>query len=401
MMARRITHAEHLDSRMQTHMLAKPLNVLHVITGLKEGGAENSLYRLCRNDRHNVHRVVCLMDAGQCGPRFDEAGIEVIYLYMPSGRVTFAGLWRLWRTLRELRPDVVQTWMYHADLVGGVVARLAGVKAVCWGVRNSNLMPGVTKRSTIWVATACGFLSRVVPSCIVSCSQHAVEVHRKLSYSATKFVVVPNGYNLSLLGPDPESRERVRAEWGLEDDMPLFGMVARFDPQKDHANLIAALAQLKGLGWDFRCALIGVGLNADNTELVHLLEDHGVRDRVLLVGRRSDIPAVMNALDVHVLSSRFGEAFPNVLAEAMACGTPCVSTDVGDAAFIVGDTGWIVPPSDPRVLADQLAMVLGEHADSTTWQARKQRAQQRVVDTFSVQRMIDGFSAAWHRAGPA
>ncbi|MCK2047148.1 MULTISPECIES: glycosyltransferase family 4 protein [Chromohalobacter] len=378
-------------------MLAKPLKVLHIITGLTEGGAESSLYQLCQNDRHNVHRVVCLMDAGQYGPRFDAGGIEVVYLKMPRGRVTFAGLWRLWRTLRELRPDVVQTWMYHANLVGGVMARLAGVKAICWGIHNSNLMPGVTKRSTIWVAKACGALSRVVPSRIVSCSQHAVEVHRKLRYAAMKFVVVPNGYNLLLLTPDAGARARVRQEWGIDDDMPLLGMVARFDPLKDHANLIAALAQLKGLGWDFRCALVGAEVDADNAELVQLLEDYGVRERVLLVGRRSDIPAVMNALDVHVLSS-LSEAFPNVLSEAMACGTPCVSTDVGDAAFIVGDTGWIVPPSDPRSLADHLAMALDEYADVPAWQARKQRAHQRVVDSFSVQRMIDGYSASWHQA---
>jgi glycosyltransferase involved in cell wall biosynthesis len=379
-------------------MLAKPLNVLHVITGLTDGGAENTLYRLCHNDHLNVHRVVSLTDAGQYGPRLDAAGIEVVYLHMPPGRVTLGGLWRLWRTIRAFRPDVVQTWMYHADLLGGVMAKLAGVKAICWGIRHSDLVPGITKRSTIWVAKACGVLSSVVPSRIVSCSKNAVEVHRKLRYAAMKFVVVPNGYNLSLLTPDAEARARVRVEWGIDDDMPLFGMVARFDPQKDHANLIAALAQLKGLGWDFRCALIGVGLDADNVELTRLLEEHSVHDRVILVGRRNDIPAVMNALDVHVLSSRFGEGFPNVLSEAMACGTPCVSTDVGDAAFIVGDTGWIAPPGDPRALADHLALALGEHEDALAWQARKQRAHQRVVDSFSVQRMVDGFSAAWHQA---
>lgn len=379
-------------------MQANSLNILHVITGLTDGGAENSLYQLCHNDRDNVHRVVCLMDAGQYGPRFDAAGIEVVYLNMPQGRVTPAGIWRLWRTIREFRPDVVQTWMYHADLVGGVVARLAGVKAICWGIRNSNLMPGATKRSTIWVAKVCGAISRVVPSRIVSCSQNAVEVHRKLRYAAMKFVIVPNGCNLSLLFPDSEARTRVRDEWGLDADMPLLGMVARFDLQKDHVNLIAALAQLKGLGWDFRCVLVGGGVDADNAELTLLLEDYGVRERVLLVGRRSDIPAVMNALDVHVLSSRFGEAFPNVLSEAMACGTPCVSTDVGDAAFIVGDTGWIMPPGDSWALADHLALALEEHADVTAWQARKQRAHQRVVDSFSVQRMVDGYNASWHLA---
>lgn len=374
------------------------LNVLHVITGLTDGGAEDSLFQLCHSDRDNLHRVVCLMDAGQYGARFAEAGIEVVYLNMPRGRLSLSGLLRLWRTIRAWRPDVVQTWMYHANLIGGVVARLAGIRVICWGIHNTNLVAGTTRSSTIWVAKACGMLSRAVPSLIVSCSQQAVEVHRQMRYAATKFVVVPNGYNLELLAPDPLARARLRAEWGIDESMPLIGMVARYDPQKDHANLIAALAQLARSGWEYRCVLIGVGLDADNAEVVALLKAQGVAEKVILLGRRSDVPAIMNALDIHALSSRYGEAFPNVLSEAMACGTPCVSTNVGDAALIVGETGWIVPSGDSQALADGLGKALEEHRDAVVWQARQAEAHKRVVDSFSIQRMIDGYSASWHQA---
>ena len=329
------------------------MNILHIITGLSDGGAEAVLYRLCTHDTQNRHVVVSLMDLGKYGPLLQAAGVAVHGLGMPRGRVTPGGLLCLWRLLRAQRPDVVQTWMYHADLIGGVVARLAGVPAVCWGLRNTALEPGASTRSTIWVARLCAWLSRPVPRAIVSCSREAVRVHRALGYAAEKFVVISNGYDLTRFTPDVDARQRLRTAWGIDDGMPLIGMVARLDPQKDHATLIAALARLAQAGTAFRCVLVGGGVDAGNAALREAIGTAGLHAFVRLLGRRDDIPAVMNALDLHVLSSR-GEAFPNVLAEAMACGTPGVTTDVGDAALIVGDTGWVVPPRDTDALARAL-----------------------------------------------
>jgi glycosyltransferase involved in cell wall biosynthesis len=367
---------------------------LHIITSLSHGGAQAALYRLCCADPQHRHAVISLMDEGKYGPLLRAAGVPVRCLEMPLGRVTLKGLLRLWRLLRQERPDVVQTWMYHADLVGGVLARLARNQFVCWGIRHTNLEPGKSKPSTILVARICARLSKWVPRRIICCARKAAEVHAALGYDAGKFVVIPNGYELSVFQPRPEDGPPLREELNLPATLPLIGMVARFDAQKDHAGLIAALKRVAAAGVDFRCILVGTGMKESNTGLRSWIESAGLAERIRLLGPRNDIPAVMNALDIHVLSS-FGEAFPNVLAEAMACGTPCVTTDVGDAAMIVGDTGWVTPPDQPETLADAITRALQARQDQVAWSARCAAARSRIVENFSIEKMVQAYGQVW------
>lgn len=275
-----------------------------------------------------------------------------------------------------------------------MLARLAGVPVV-WGIRNTTLEAGRSSRSTLWVARLCAALSRFVPQRIVACAQAAVTVHAALGYDAQRMLVIANGYDLSRFAPDATARVRLRTEWSLAEGVPLLGLVARFDPQKDHANLVAALALLQAQGLEFKVVLVGQGVDAANAELVAQIAVAGLEQRVRLLGPRSDVPAVMCALDVHVLSSSYGEAFPNVLAEAMACGTPCVCTDVGDAALIVGDTGWVVPPRNPAALADALGCALQHWRDTPHWQQRQQRARQRIEQAFDIARMVQRYRQVW------
>lgn len=373
------------------------MRILHIITSLDDGGAEAVLFRLCTHDRSNQHTVVSLMNEGKYGPLLREQGIVVDCLGLPRGTVSTKALVQLWGLIRRHRPEVVQTWMYHANLLGGVVSRLAGVRAVCWGIRHSTLEAGSSKQSTIMVAKLCAKLSRWVPARIVCCAQMAVEVHQALGYTPSKFVTIPNGYDLAQFMPARWCGLRLRDEWGFAPTSLLLGMVARFDPHKDHENLLKALALLRQQGTEYRCVLVGTGLDSGNNELAGWLLRHGLLDRVLLLGRRADIPAVMNALDLHVLSS-YGEAFPNVLAEAMACGTPCVTTDVGDAATIVGDTGWVVPPRNPHALASAIEQALNGRRDLSQWQARQQAARERVANNFSIERMVSAYRQVWLEA---
>lgn len=367
--------------------------IIHIITSLSDGGAEAVLYRLVTHDTEDTHLVISLMGEGKYGPLLRQAGVSVIALDMPRGKLTWLGLRRLWHELRTHHPDVVQTWMYHADLVGGIMGRLAELPVV-WGLRNTTLERGVSARSTIAVARLCGVLSRVLPQRIVACADAAVGVHAKMGYDAHRMVVIPNGYDLTRFAPDTMERKRLRLAWSVPEAVPLIGMVARFDPYKDHANLISALALLRESGWRFKAVLVGSGVTPENSELAKRLSEAGLEGCVQLLGPTQEVPAVMNALDVHVLSSN-AEAFPNVLAEAMACGTPCVTTDVGDAARIVGDTGWVALPRNPRALADAIQQALRAWQDGSQWSERQMACRARIVEKFSIDVMVRRYREVW------
>jgi glycosyltransferase involved in cell wall biosynthesis len=371
------------------------MKILHVITGLNNGGAEGVLYRLCKHEDRSQHIIISMMGEGKYGPLLKYMGIEVHCLNMPQGRLSISGLWRLFKLIYNNKPDVVQTWMYHADLIGGLVARLAGVKYVFWNVRSSVLNTGTSKRSTIWVAKVCAVISGWVPRKIIYCAHKSKAAHEAMGYKKSKAEIISNGFDFTQLYIDSLARATFRSELGLNNDVSLIGMVGRYHPQKDHANLIKALYLVKKENYNFKLVLIGKDLNTKNQTLLNHIRDNRLTENVILLGQRTDIPTVMNGLDLHILSS-FGEAFPNVVAEAMACGTPCVVTDVGDAALIVGESGWIVPPNEPQSLANSIIQAFQEkQINQQAWLLRKEACRSRIVDNFSMKQMIECYRRVW------
>ncbi|NIC04400.1 glycosyltransferase [Billgrantia bachuensis] len=373
------------------------MHIFHIITSLYPGGAQSALCRLCMRDTNNKHTVVAMIGGGALEARLIEQGIVVEALDFTRRGGLLKGFLALWRLLRSYRPDVVQTWMYHPDLIGGVCARLAGVRHVCWGIRHTTLEPGKSSRSSILTARLCASLSGLVPCRIVCCAHEAARVHESLGYRSEKLIVIPNGYDLSDFYPYMENRgARQIFLSDSELHLPILGMVGRFNAQKDHENLLRALVDLKARGVDFRCLLVGADLDADNETLVRWIEKFDLQHEVKLLGLRSDIPTVMNALDLHVLSSSFGEAFPNVIAEAMACGTPCVGTDVGDTSMIIGKWGWVVPPRDSKKLADAIHQAIKERETSPSlWAQRRRSSAEHIRTHFTIDRMVAAFDDLW------
>lgn len=380
---------------MNSSHFPNKLRIVHIISGLGQGGAETVLHRLVTAPGHdNEHIVISMGGEGVFGPRLRAAGIPVHALNMTGLTGAFKGLKRLYTLLRFLRPDVVQTWMYHADLVGGAVARLAGVRAVSWGIRNSGTDLARSSRISRVLAAVCAPLSRLIPAVIVACAQNAARRHQRWGYDGDRMLVVPNGYDLSLWHPDPDVRARMRAEWGVNDSVRVIGSVARWNPLKDHENLLAAVARLDQRE-PVRLVLVGQGMDVGNVELMQLVRRYGLADRVMLLGGRDDVHDVMQGFDIHVLSSR-AEGFPNVVAEAMAAGVLCVVTDVGDAAHIVGDAGWVVAPRDAYALAQAVDVAL-KISGTAEAAGRISLGRQRVTDFFSLETMVLNWQAVWRR----
>lgn len=376
------------------------MKVLHVITGLGQGGAEGCLVRLILADPANEHIVVSLLDEGVHGAALREHGVALHTLRFPRGGLHWRGLLQLFQILRHVKPEVVQTWMCHSDLLGGVTARLAGVPKVFWGIRNTLIAQASAPASTSGVVRICAHLSRVIPTKIVSCSESASREHSQIGYDAKRMVVIPNGIDLQRFRPDYAACARVRLEFGIGEREFLLGMVARHDLQKDHANLLESLQIFDSMDpGPWKCVLVGRGLENENAGLASAIKDKGLEAHIIPAGARDDVPAVMNALDCHVLSSAYGEGFPNAIAEAMACGTPCVATRVGDSELIVGETGWVVAPRDAHALAGALAAAASEFR-TTAWADRKLSAQQRVDNHFHLEKMVRSFQGLWAGTSP-
>lgn len=372
------------------------MKLLHVITGLGSGGAEAVMSRVIAGATDDEHVVVSLTGGDVYADVLQARHVPVHVLDMRRGRISPSAMKRLRAIVRETKPDVVQTWMYHADLLGGIAARRAGARNVVWGVHHSSLAAD-TSLSTRLVARACAALSRVVPRRIICCSVPARDVHAGIGYARDKMVVISNGVDLDAFAPDPAAGGRIRRELGIPAAARVCGMVARWHPLKDHPTLLAALAPLRESPVDWRAILAGPGMTTANAELMAHVRRHRLEDRVLCVGPRGDVPGIMNALDLHVLSSA-GEAFGNVTVEAMACGTPAVVTDVGAGAFVVGSTGWVVPARNPGLLQAAIAGAFAQMADATDWERRRDAARGRAVAEFGADRMVREYQRVWRGA---
>lgn len=359
-----------------------------IITGLGLGGAESVLLRLLEKIswRRNAI-VISLGKDGAMAPRIRDLGIVVYELGLRASTPNPFAIVSIARILRAHRIDVASTWMYHADLLGGLGAALAGVP-VLWGIRNGSLSASHTSLSTRLVARLNGCLSRWLPDAIVSCSERARDVHVGLGYEARKFVVIPNGIDVDRFRPDPAARKSVREDLGIHESSLLVGLIARFDASKNHQGFIAAAGQVLASRRDIHLVMAGSGMTVENQKLVGWINGAGLSRKTHLLGPRQDIARIFSALDVSVLAST-GEAFPSVLAEAMACGVPCVTTNAGDAAAIVGATGIVVPVGDMLALLAGVLELLEE--DTIARRVRSEAVRARIVGQFEIGSMVSAY----------
>jgi len=373
------------------------VKIVYVINGLDIGGAETMLLRLLSqcDPRHYDFEVISLTDPGDIANDVRALKVPVRALGMRWEAVipNPAAVFRLAGWLRQSRPDLVQTWMYHANLVGGLAAKLAGGPPVIWGIRQTNVDLASVRRRTSLIAKGAALLSKILPAYVLYNSHVSRRAHAVLGYADDRAGVIANGFDLEVFKPDTAARGAVRRELGLDEGTPLVGLIARYDPQKDHATFIAAAGLVHGQHPEAHFLLAGLDADTENSALATAIAEAGITSHCHLLGHRNDMPALMASLDT-ACSSSIGEGFPNTVGEAMACDVPCVVTDVGESALIVGHTGHVVPPRNPKALAEKIAAILSLTADAR--RTLGQSARTRIGTKFSLDATAETYQELWH-----
>lgn len=322
--------------------------VMHVITGVGQGGAEKMLSDIIARRPEGSEHSVLSLTAGEpffhFGPRFASLGLR-------RGEISPRGLWQLRSAIIAFKPDVLHSWLYHANLATSLAAPVGATQV--WGIHNTDLPSGGAKQLTRLTARLCGLLSHIVPSRIIYCSAAAASWHQGvLGYASRYAGVIENGIDFNAFAFDPAARARLRAQWGLGEADLAIGSIGRFSPQKGHATVAGALRHLSArqVTW----VLAGEGCVAENHDLSILRQ--GLRS--LALGPRRDVVAVLSALDLLVIGSAFGEALPVVGLEAVANGLPVVTTRVGDAALLVAIPAQLADPKDVSDLVRAISSAL-------------------------------------------
>ncbi len=376
------------------------MRILHVITTLSVGGAETMLRNVVLGlPAAFEQRVVSLTSREPIGSQLESAGVAVMAaggknpLKLPGLRK------RALRWVADWRPDVVHCWMYHANVFGRTL--LAGAPAkyrpvYIASVRGALNSPRAQRRMLRLVRWIDARTSRAADALLFNSRVSAAQ-HRAVGYSGDRSLVIPNGFDTVRFAPDATARDLMRSELGAGDAV-LVGMVARFEPVKGHEVLLRAAALMKHDTPRFRIVLVGRGCDRGNPALAQLIGELGIGASVLLLGERSDIPDLLNAFDIAVCPS-LSESFPNAVGEAMSCGVPCVVTDVGDCAFLVGDSGRVASPADPRSLATLLTELMSQEVSSR--RSLGDRARVRIVENFSIPSVLGRFAEMYERLAAA
>ncbi len=364
------------------------IKVLHIITELNIGGAERMLEKLVLGmDREKFENIVISMtDTGPLGLNIKNKGLEVIALDMDFGKPSFFKFLKLINIIKKKKPDVVQTWLYHADLMGLMAGKMAMVRKIVWGLRCSDMefenygfLTGMTVKLN-------ARLSRL-PDLILVNSEKGRQVHQGLGYSTPKMKMVPNGFDTNFFRPDALEKKAFRQEIGVDQNAFIVGHVARFDPQKDFETFFRAAGIIAQKVESAVFVLAGKGVDDSNKEIKQMISNNALADNVILLGSRENIEKLYVGLDCLILSSVFGEGFSNTIAEAMSCCVPCVVTDVGDSAYIVDDFGFVARPRDFAGLAEgveKLSQMGIEQRQKIGVAARK-----RIKDNFSLEKIVD------------
>jgi len=372
----------------------KKYKLLHIITGLNTGGAERALYNLLYGgikDHFNCY-VISLLDEGTYGAKIKKLGVPVLTIGIKRGIPSPASIYKLRQAIQKIQPDIIQGWMYHGNFAAAMACKwVSPTSRVIWNVRQSLYDITFEKRATRLIITFGKFLSKNIDTVIYN-SRISRKQHEKFGFSPRFGIVIPNGIDTNRFKFVEENRIMIRNELAIPLETIVIGMIARFHPMKNHKLFLKAAVKIAQEFNHIFFVLAGNGITFNNSMLADLIPSD-LRAKFKLIGERDDVAELLCAMDIVSSSSSYGEGFPNVIGEAMASELPCVVTDVGDCAYIVGDTGIIVPPRNGEELQASLVKML-----SLPTNYRKKlgvNARLRIKEKFSLPACVERYVALY------
>ena len=365
----------------------KRIRIVHIINGLKIGGAETILNKIVRSLDEFEHIIISLKCLGYYGDFLKDDGYEVYSLNLRNNPIILSKLFNLFLLLKRLKPDIVNTWLYHADLIGGVIAKVAGVKKIIWTIRHDYKASEIVFYKRI-IIRMLGLLTNVIPYKIISNSKTAAQNHIEQGYKKSLISIINNGVCIKKFRPDKIIGSKYRLRLGISEKEFVIGMIARYHPIKDHDNLLRSLAIINSVGKNFKCILVGRGINESNKALTNKIQGLNLTNHIILLEESNSVNKIMNVLDIHVLSSR-SECFPNVIIEAMSCGIPCISTKVGEVNNIIRNSGWIVEPINSNKLSEAII----ESMESNRLHENGLLSRKIIESKYTVEIMISKYKA--------
>jgi glycosyltransferase involved in cell wall biosynthesis len=380
--------------------------ILHIIVGLGDGGAEATLFKLISRDKINKHAVISLTDYGKYGKMLKKISVQTYVLNLNKYIFNIKAIFKIFKIVNTQKPEIIQSWMYHSDLLTCLLKVIYPQLKYVWGIRNSTYSYK-DSISRYLAAHLCAFFSKFVPDKIISCSKRAYYEHISIGYSKHKFKIIFNGVDTDLFKKFNKKtilknnkifyksfKNKFNPPLNKNLAIPKIGMVARFDKQKGFEVLFKSLRLLVKDKINFKCFLIGHNINYRNFAIISLIKKYKLSSYIILLGQRKNLSYIFNFLDISILSSVNGEGFPNVLIESMACGTPCVTTDVGEARFIVGKLGWISPPSDEVSLSKNIKKGIN-CIKLKKFKKIQTNCIKKVHEKFTIEQMCNNFQKVW------
>ena len=361
--------------------------VVFIIRDLNYGGAQRQLVTLVKAMDKESFDVTLLYfySGGLLLKDLKDSGCRIICLEKQERWDVLGFFWRFFQHLKRINPDVLHGYLGESNIVTMFLKPFFPSTRIIWGIRGSNTPPGRYGWLGRLLSQLQIFLSSFTDLIIVN-SHAGKDYCLSHGFAPDKMVVISNGIDTERFQPDSEAGAKMRSEWGISEKIILIGLVGRLDPMKDHPTFLKAAALLCKEREDVHFVCVGIGPEHYTLELQQLTNEFGISEKVIWAGGRSDMPTVHNALNIASSSSSYGEGFANVIGEAMACGVPCVVTDVGDSAWIVGDTGIVVPPKNPEALAAGWNSLL--NLAVTDQVALAEKARKTIVENFSVRNLV-------------